>query len=108
MSMTRETEGGCLALDEKKTRLKRPPMWGVVLLNDDYTTMDFVVSVLERNFGRTPVEAREIMMSVHKSGRGLAGIYTRDIAESLAAATMRQARAAGFPLRCEIQKQDCR
>lgn len=106
--MTKEncTQCDCAVLEKKKKALRKPSMWAVVLLNDDYTTMEFVVSVLRRLFGRTEAEAEQIMLSVHRGGRGIAGVYSRDIAESLAARAMREARAAGFPLRCEIVRQD--
>ncbi|MCG5031761.1 ATP-dependent Clp protease adaptor ClpS [Mesosutterella sp. OilRF-GAM-744-9] len=100
-----ETDYGCLALADKKTQLRRPRPWCVFLLNDDYTTMDFVVKVLRSVFGRSLEEAEAIMMKVHREGRGLAGVYPLDIAESLAAETMQKARAAGFPLRCEVKIQ---
>lgn len=105
--MTEKNCAGCdCALAEKKKARTMPPLWAVVLLNDDYTTMDFVVSLLVNLFGRTKAEAQTVMMSVHRTGRGVAGVFTRDIAESLAARAMRAAREEGFPLRCEVVRQD--
>ena len=68
--------------------------------------MDFVVSILKDLFGRSQSEAEAIMMSVHRTGRGVAGVYARDIAESLAARATRAARGKGFPLQCKAVRQD--
>lgn len=83
---------------------KRPQYYNVFLLNDDYTTMAFVVHILERVFRKSPVEAAQIMLHVHKKGRGLAGVYIRDIAETKADAVHKLAREQEFPLRCKIEK----
>lgn len=87
---------------EQKTR--RPSYYGVFLLNDDYTTMDFVVHVLERVFHRSPVEATQIMLLVHNKGKGLAGVYTRDIAETKVDKVHRLAEEHAFPLKCKMEK----
>lgn len=87
---------------EQKTR--KPPHYSVFLLNDDYTTMDFVVYVLEKVFHKSPVEATQIMLHVHKKGKGLAGMYTRDIAETKVDKVHRLAKEHEFPLRCEMEK----
>lgn len=81
--------------DEK---LQRPSLWRVLLHNDDYTTQDFVVWILETIFHKPSGEAFAIMMSVHKSGMGLAGIYTHDIAETKVKATKQLAEEHEFPL----------
>ena len=73
-------------------------MWRVILHNDDYTTQEFVVWILETVFHKVPAEAFTIMMRVHQSGLGIAGIYTRDIAETKVAATKRLAEQHEFPL----------
>ena len=73
-------------------------MYKVLFHNDDYTTMEFVVEVLMTVFHRTRVEATRVMLSVHKSGRGTAGVYTREIAETKADLAMDRARTRGYPL----------
>ena len=87
-------------LTESQTaqKLQPPVMWRVLLHNDDYTTQEFVVWVLETVFQRPPSEAFIIMMKVHRSGLGIAGIYTRDVAETKVAATKRLAEQQEFPL----------
>jgi ATP-dependent Clp protease adaptor protein ClpS len=79
-------------------KLQRPRMWRVLLHNDDYTTQDFVVWVLETIFRRATAEAFAIMMSVHRSGLGVAGVFTRDVAETKVKATERLAEEHEFPL----------
>jgi len=80
------------------TRSKRPTRWKVILHNDDYTTMEFVVSVLQRHFGKSPAEAVHVMLKVHEDGTGVAGVYPRDTAETKVAAVIDEARAEGMPL----------
>lgn len=83
---------------EVKDRLEKPRMFRVLLHNDDYTTMEFVVQVLMEVFHKTLPEATRVMLAVHRSGRGVAGIYTREVAETKADLAVDRARAAGFPL----------
>ena len=71
-----EHTGGGLALEEARPKVKKPPLYKVVLLNDDYTPMDFVVQVLKRFFGLTQDKATTVMLHVHTRGRGVAGVYT--------------------------------
>jgi ATP-dependent Clp protease adaptor protein ClpS len=78
---------------------REPPLYKVVLLNDDYTTMDFVMRVLESVFQKSPAEAYQIMMHVHVNGRGIAGVYPWEVAETKAAAVISLAKDAGFPLK---------
>ncbi len=87
-------------LTDSRARLKvQPPaMWRVLLHNDDYTTQEFVVWVLETVFHKSPPDAFAIMMRVHQSGLGIAGIYTRDVAETKVNATNRLAEQHEFPL----------
>jgi ATP-dependent Clp protease adaptor protein ClpS len=81
-----------------QTKTERPRMYKVILHNDDYTTMEFVVEILISVFRRTKVEATRIMLTVHSGGRGVAGVYTREIAETRANLAMDRARARGYPL----------
>src|SRR5438093_4131618 len=83
-------------------KTKEPTLFGVVLLNDDYTPMQFVVDVLEAVFQKSPAEAYRIMMQVHLNGRGLAGIYPFEVAETKVDTLKAQAREAGYPLQATI------
>lgn len=94
---------GIEALDEQE--VKAPSLYRVFLLNDDYTSMDFVVQVLESVFHKNPVEATQIMLHVHKNGKGLAGVFTREIAETKINSVHAAARKQGFPLKCELEKE---
>lgn len=90
-----------------KTRPKtgKPSMYKVLLLNDDYTPMDFVILVLERFFSKTPEEAAEIMLHVHRRGVGLCGVYTYEIAETRVGQVMDFARTNEQPLQCIMEKE---
>jgi ATP-dependent Clp protease adaptor protein ClpS len=81
-----------------KERVEKPRMFRVLLHNDDYTTMEFVVEVLITVFRKSQVEATRIMLTVHRSGKGIAGVYTREVAETKATEAVDRARSAGFPL----------
>lgn len=83
-----------------------PHLYRVYLLNDDYTTMDFVVYVLMTIFDKPKVEATSIMLHVHRHGKGLAGVYTKEIAETKVYQVETLARSHGFPLKCIIEKDD--
>ena len=88
---------------EAKPKLKRPAMFRVVLLNDDYTPMEFVVELLELFFGKTRENATRIMLSIHTEGKGVCGIYTQDVAETKAAIVNQYSRDHQHPLLCEIE-----
>lgn len=94
---------GGLAVQEEKPRLKRPSMYKVLLLNDDYTPMEFVVETLEIFFGMNREQATQIMLTVHTKGKAVCGIFTRDIAETKAAQVNQYARKNEHPLQCEIE-----
>lgn len=87
----------------EETEVKLPPDYKVILFNDDYTTKDFVVEVLEHVFHKTTADAIAIMEAVHQTGMGVAGVYTYDIAVTRASLAENLARKRGFPLRCEAQ-----
>ena len=84
--------------------LKEPSMYRVILHNDDFTTMDFVVMVLMEIFRKTAEEAESIMLAVHEKGRGVCGVYPKEIAEFRVGQVMRRASEAGFPLLCTMEK----
>lgn len=98
-------EDGVSLLVRSDEALMPPPEYKVILLNDDFTTKDFVVFVLENVFQKSPPEAVTIMEAVHRTGKGIAGIYTYDIAATRAKRTMQLAAQEGFPLRCELEKK---
>lgn len=88
----------------EKTDLGKPSLYRVILHNDDYTSMEFVVMILRTVFGKSVEEAVEIMYDVHRNGTGLAGIYTREIAETRVQLVHTKARENGFPLRCSMER----
>jgi ATP-dependent Clp protease adaptor protein ClpS len=93
------------AVKERTTPKKQEPsQFTVVLLNDDYTTMDFVVHVLEAVFQKSPAEAYRVMMHVHLHGKGVAGVYPFEIAETKVETVVSMARDAGFPLKAAIEE----
>jgi ATP-dependent Clp protease adaptor protein ClpS len=91
-------------LEDTRTRVEEPKQYKVILLNDDYTTMEFVVQVLESVFHKSPVEAYHIMMAVHTRGQGLCGVYTHEVAETKVATVHDLAGEAGFPLRATLEE----
>ncbi|MHA6346256.1 ATP-dependent Clp protease adapter ClpS [Roseivivax sp. CAU 1761] len=90
---------------ETKPRTKRPPLYKVLLLNDDYTPMEFVVHVLERFFGMTHAQAFEIMLTVHKKGVAVVGVFSHEIAETKVGQVMDFARRHQHPLQCTMEKE---
>jgi ATP-dependent Clp protease adaptor protein ClpS len=87
-----------------RTKQKEPTRYKVVLLNDDYTTMEFVMEVLESVFDKSPAEAYQIMMHVHTNGRGVAGIYIWEVAETKTETVVSLARRAGYPLQAVTEE----
>jgi ATP-dependent Clp protease adaptor protein ClpS len=98
-----EKESGLLLKPRPKT--KKPSMYKVLLLNDDYTPMEFVVHVLERFFSKNRQEATDIMLHVHRRGVGICGIFTYEVAETKVAQVMDFARANEQPLQCTMEKE---
>ena len=102
--MVTKHEDGTVATRQEQ-ELKPPPMYQVFLLNDDYTPMDFVVQILEVYFNKTREDALTIMLQVHKTGSGLAGVFTFEIAETKVNQVLNAARQAQHPLQCTIEKE---
>jgi ATP-dependent Clp protease adaptor protein ClpS len=98
-----ERPGGAVQ-ERVKPKKQDPILYKVVLLNDDYTTMEFVVHVLESVFGQSPAQAYRVMMNVHVNGKGVAGVYPWEIAETKVETVTSLAREAGFPLRAAIEE----
>lgn len=94
------------ALLPEETRLKPPPLYRVILLNDDYTPMEFVVDVLLKFFGMNVETATRVMLKVHTEGKGVCGVYPKDIAETKAVQVNEHARASEHPLLCDIEVDD--
>ncbi|WP_038802248.1 ATP-dependent Clp protease adapter ClpS [Burkholderia mallei] len=91
-------------LERKEQKLKPPSMYKVVLLNDDFTPMEFVVMVVQEYFKKDRETATQIMLKVHREGRGVCGVYTRDIASTKVEQVVTHARQAGHPLQCVMEE----
>ncbi len=98
------TQTGDAIKERVRTEKKEPTHYKVLLLNDDYTTMEFVVQILEEVFQKSPAEAYQIMMHVHVNGRGLAGVYPWEVAETKVETVTTLAREAGFPLKAVTEE----
>jgi ATP-dependent Clp protease adaptor protein ClpS len=98
----RQSEGGLL--ESKKTRLKPPPMFKVMLLNDDYTPMDFVVVVLQTVFAMSREQATQVMLKVHRDGMGVCGVYTREVAATKVEQVIELAKSHQHPLQCTMEE----
>lgn len=95
-----------LSVAPEKPALKRPAQFRVILLNDDYTPMDFVVEVLTTFFGMNEEKATQVMLLVHTQGKAVCGVYSRDIAETKAAQVNQYSSECDHPLLCEIERAD--
>lgn len=104
LDKTQDQTGYGLVIEEGKPRLKRPPLFRVVLINDDYTPMEFVVDVLERVFGHDRQSATRVMLEVHTQGKGICGVYTFEIAETKVAQVTGYARQHQHPLLCTMEE----
>ena len=98
-----EREGGTATREQE--RIKRPERWNVVLYNDDYTPMEFVEAVLEQVFDRPPAEATQIMLRIHRGGKGIAGVYILEVAETKVTTVHRLAEDRGYPLRAGVERE---
>ncbi|MCF8059719.1 MAG: ATP-dependent Clp protease adapter ClpS [Bacteriovoracaceae bacterium] len=89
----------------KKVKVQKPRLYKVLLHNDDYTTMEFVVYVLQKHFGKSMAEAQGIMLKVHTEGVGICGVFTYEVAESKVAKVTREAKQDGHPLKCSTEPE---
>jgi len=93
-----------LVVEQARPKLARPPLWKVVLLNDDYTPMEFVVEVLQVFFTLDREQATVVMLHVHRKGKGVCGVFTREIAETKVAQVTQFARESKHPLMCDMEE----
>lgn len=93
-----------LAVEEAKPKLKRPPLYKVILLNDDFTPMEFVVQILEKFFSMSREKATQIMLHVHTRGKGVCGVFTHEIAETKVAQVNEYSRRHQHPLLCTMEE----
>ena len=100
-----DNDGNGQLILESRTKTKKPSMYKVIMLNDDYTPMEFVVHVLQKFFGRSSGEATQIMLNVHQRGVGVCGVYSFEIAESKAQKTIDYARRNDHPLQLQLEKE---
>ena len=96
-------EGGVATQRESRAKVKKPILYNVVLHNDDYTTMEFVIQILETLFHHPPAAATQIMLSIHNKGKGVAGTFSRDIAETKAMQVSQRAQQSGHPLKATVE-----
>ena len=101
-----DNEGESGVATVSRSKVKRPRQYKVLLHNDDYTTMEFVVYVLQRFFGKTSEQAQRIMLKVHTEGIGICGVYTHEIAETKVTQVSKAAKENGHPLMCTMEPAD--
>lgn len=104
--ITDDGDGDTTVVTKTRTKTARPPLYKVLLLNDDYTPMEFVVIVLEKFFGINHGQAVEIMLTVHKKGLAVVGVFSHEIAETKVAQVMDFARRHQHPLQCTMEKEE--
>jgi ATP-dependent Clp protease adaptor protein ClpS len=102
----KDGSGGLDLATKTRVRTKKPSMYRVLILNDDYTPMEFVVLILERFFSKSREQATRIMLHVHQKGVGVCGVYTYEVAETKVAQVMDLARRNEHPLQCTMEKED--
>ena len=106
MSDKFDDDGDSSVVVQTRPKTKRPPLYKVLLLNDDYTPMEFVVHILERFFGMNHSQAFEVMLTVHKRGVAVVGVFSHEIAETKVGQVMDFARRHQHPLQCTMEKED--
>jgi ATP-dependent Clp protease adaptor protein ClpS len=106
MSDKFDDDGDTAVVTKVKPKTKRPPLYKVMLLNDDFTPMEFVVMILERFFGVNHAQAFEIMLTVHEKGLAVVGVFSHEIAETKVAQVMDSARQNQHPLQCTMEKEE--
>lgn len=105
LSNEHENEGDSGIITATKQKVKRPSLFKVLIHNDDYTTMEFVIYILQNLFGKSEDQATAIMLKVHEEGHGVCGIYTYEIAETKAQKVAELAKEEGHPLMCTVEKE---
>ena len=101
---TKDENGTVIVRKEQKQKLQPPPMYQVLLLNDDYTPMEFVVAIIQEYFNKDRETATQIMLKVHRDGKGMCGVYPKDIASTKVELVLTHARKAGHPLQCVMEE----
>ncbi|MDO8299640.1 ATP-dependent Clp protease adapter ClpS [Lacisediminimonas sp.] len=101
---TKDENGTAVVRKEQSEKLEPPPMYQVLLLNDDYTPMEFVVAIIQEYFNKDRETATQIMLKVHRDGRGMCGVYPKDIASTKVELVLAHARKAGHPLQCVMEE----
>ena len=101
---TKDENGTVVVRKEQKEKLKPPRMYQVLLLNDDYTPMEFVVAIIQEYFNKDRETATQIMLKVHRDGKGMCGVYPKDIASTKVELVLAHARKAGHPLQCVMEE----
>jgi len=101
---TNDENGTLLIPKEQKAAVKPPPMYQVLLLNDDYTPMEFVVAIIQEYFNKDRETATQIMLKVHRDGKCMCGVYPKDIASTKVELVLTHARKAGHPLQCVMEE----
>jgi ATP-dependent Clp protease adaptor protein ClpS len=105
MSDKYDDDGDVGVVVKTRERTKRPPMYKVLLLNDDFTPMEFVIHILENYFGMTHAQAFEVMLTVHKKGVAVVGVFSHEVAETKVTQVMDFARRHQHPLQCTMEKE---
>jgi ATP-dependent Clp protease adaptor protein ClpS len=100
-----EHDGDELVITKQRPKTEKPPLYKVILLNDDFTPMDFVILILKKFFSKSDAEATQVMMQVHNDGAGLAGVYTFEVAETKVYSVNEFSRRHKHPLKCIMEKE---